>query len=102
MVKKEVISKICFSLVIVLLSLLIVPAILYKINKHNSDMWLVIDKRVMEAAEKCYIEGNCESNITLNDLIEKGYIEKIYNPLTKELIDGNSLIDIENNNFKRE
>lgn len=98
--EKKKINNINIILAIIILLLILVPATIFIINNHYDSMYLVINKRVIEQANNCYNDGMCENKkIELLELIEKGYIEKIYDPKTKELINLKSYVDIEKNEF---
>ena len=78
-----------------------IPATAYIIKSHYDSLYLVINKKVIEKANNCYNDKKCESKrIELKELIDKGYIEKIYDPISKELINLNSYVDLESNEFK--
>ena len=94
-------TKLNIILIVVAIALFIIPALAFIIGNHYRNLDLVIEKYVVEKANDCFNEGNCTNNvITLQELIDKKYIDKLYNPKTKELINLNSYIDIETNEFK--
>lgn len=72
----------------------------YKVYKdHQKKMLLVNEKRITEAAYKCFLEEQClDSEITLDKLYELGYLKEEANPLTKEVYSGLSYV--KNNNGK--
>ena len=82
-------------LIIIIILLFIVPGIIYINNKHNQNLWLVVEKEVVEAANKCINEDKCSNRVTLKFLIDNDYLDKVYNPITKEAI--NDLSYVENN-----
>ena len=93
-------NKINVILIIVIILLFLVPALIYMINNHYNSMHLVLEKKVVEAAQNCNIDNKCNSNIiTVNELIAKGYLDKIYDPISKELINSNSYANITTNEF---
>ena len=95
------INKINIILIIIIILLIIIPATTYIIKNHYDSMYIVINKKVVEQANNCFNEGNCENKkIELKELIDKGYIEKIYDPISKELINLNSYVDLNTNEFK--
>ena len=94
-------SKIILILSIIAVLLIFVPATIFIVKTHNDSLRLVVEKKVKEAAELCFNEKKCENKkITLNELIEKGYIEKMYDPVSKELINLNSYVDLDKNAFE--
>ncbi len=88
-------------LIIIIILLIIIPTIWYVNKVHNDDLWLVVNKEVVEAADKCKNNNECnDSTVTLDYLISKNYIVKIYDPITKEAINGTSYVDYATNEFK--
>ncbi|MBR1416458.1 MAG: hypothetical protein IJ572_01405 [Bacilli bacterium] len=99
--EKIKISSINIVLIIIVIALLLVPATIYILKSHYDAMNLVIEKKVIEKASECYNSKKCKSKIIkLQELIDKKYIEKIYDPISKELINLESYVDLENNEFK--
>lgn len=71
------------------------------INNHNDKLLLVDKKYAIENAKKCINEKKCsKGNITLKELEEKGYIEKMVNHVTKEYYNEESYVII--NDLKEE
>ena len=98
--EKKKINNINIILIIIIIILIIIPATIYIIKNHYDSMYLVINKKVIEQANNCYNDSICESKIiTLKELIDKNYIEKIYDPISKELINLDSYVDIEKKEF---
>lgn|SRR5574344_2879939 len=88
-------------LVIIIILLIIVPSCMYVISSHNDSLWLVVNKEVVEAANKCKNENKClDNSVTLKYLIDNNYIDKVYDPVTKEIISDNSYVDFSTNEFK--
>ena len=99
--EKNKINKINIALIIIVFALIIIPTIIYILNNHYNNMYLVIEKKVKEQAQKCKLDDVCKDNkITLQELVDNKYIDKIYDPKTKELINLSSYIDLETNEFK--
>lgn len=97
---KKKINNICFILIIVILLLIIIPATKYIMDNHYNSMYLVIEKKVVQAAKDCYNDKKCDNKtITLKELIDKDYIVKMYDPISKELINLDSNVDIETSKF---
>lgn len=98
--EKKKINNINIILIIIIVLLIIVPAAIFILNSHYDSMYLVIEKKVIEASQNCYNDSNCENKIiTLKELIDKHYIDKIYDPKSKELINLDSYIDLDKNEF---
>ena len=85
---------------IVIILLLVVPPFIYVKKKHYDNLNLVLEKEVIEAANKCKNEDKCIDNkVTLEYLIDNKYIDKVYDPITKEAISFESYVDFGNNKF---
>jgi len=98
--EKKKINNINIVLIIIIVLLIVVPATIYIIKSHSDSMYLVINKRVIEQANNCYNDGKCDDKkILLKELIDKGYLEKIYDPISKELISLDSYVNLDNNEF---
>lgn len=94
-------KRINMFLFIIVLLLLIIPSFIYVSTEHNKAMWNVINKKVVESAILCKEKKECTTNnITLEELINKKYIDKIYNPVNKELINSSSYVDMNTLEFK--
>ena len=66
---------------------------MYEVNKSSIEKsYLVVENKIKEAGKKCFLEDKCEEKFTLNDLIEKGYINEAIDPITKEYIDKNKCL----------
>lgn len=81
-------------LIVIIMLLLILPGIIYINNNHNKNLWLVVEKEVVEAADRCRNEDKCvDSKITIKTLIDNEYLEKIYDPITKEAVNDASYVE---------
>lgn len=83
----------------VLLVLLLLAAI-KALNNHHEKEYLVVNNKILESAKKCYLNKECEGDITLKDLYDKGYLDKVFDPVTKEAIDEKKCITFENDEAK--
>jgi len=80
--------------------LLIVPAVYFTYKNHQDNLWKVVNLHVVEQANRCLNENKCSGNkITINELNNKGYLEVVSNPITKEVINGSSYVDIKTQKF---
>ena len=97
MVKKKINWGYLF--IIILIILLLVGA--YKnLNNHYDKEYLVINKKILESASKCYLDNVCKDDITIKDLYDNNYLEKQIDPKTKENINDNRCITYANNEAK--
>lgn len=78
---------------ICILTAIITATTTIRINEaHEEKLIYAMKSKVEYYAKRCYLENKCSSEITLSMLYEKGYLEEIYHPVTKEQIDPNTLI----------
>ncbi len=93
--------KINIALIFIAFLLFLVPSVFYLLKQHYDSMYLVVEKKVIEAAQTCKAKEDCiSSTVTLEELIDKGYIDKVYDPISKELINTKSYIDLSKDEFK--
>ena len=72
----------------------------YVKKEHNANLWKVVNKSVVEAADRCKNESGCkEDTVTVGYLIERGYLDTVVNPITKEIISNDSYVDYRSNEF---
>lgn len=86
---------------IILIIVIIIEAIVLVRQDHQEKLLLVMTKEVEEAALRCYNEDKCpNTKIYLKELYNNQYLEKIYNPITKEYLNEESYVTIEENKAK--
>lgn len=95
------ISKFLSFLLIVLMILLVGYKAGMVVKKNHEDkMWLVLDKKVTEKAHQCYIDGKCTNKtVTISYLIANEYLINVVNPVTKEVINTSSYVNLDTNEF---
>ena len=86
-------------IIIILIGLFIIGAIKVYQN-HVDKLYLVLDNEIKELAKKCFLDKNCEGEITLGDLKNKGYIDVLVDPISKEEISKDKCLKYENNEVK--
>lgn len=83
--------------IIIIILMIGIPTYINVRKDHEQKMTSVVNKRIIEATKKCYLDGKCDTNyITLQDLYDKGYLKKQTDPLTKKYYDPESKIIKEN------
>ena len=91
-------NKSLIFLTIVLLIAVIVVATLLKITEiHDERLIYAMESKISYYAKRCYLEGNCDGDVTLADLYDRGYLEEIVNPVTKEIISKDTIISYNDN-----
>ena len=96
-------NKIVIYVTIIACVLIIGVPAFFKIVKINEQkLNLVNEKKVCEAAYKCYYENKCPTNVvTLKELYENGYlVSEIVNPSTGEIISNSSYVEIYTDQIK--
>jgi len=88
-----------------ILILLIIGFPLYNayisIKEDREDkLWLVLNKKVIEKANLCSLEEKCTTDtVTIEYLIQEEYLISVVNPITKEVINPSSYVDLTKNEF---
>ena len=90
------IKKFNILLVGIILLVLIIPSSYAVYTTHNDRLYEVLDKKMIEQAKSCYNKKECITKIiTLQELYNKGYLEEQIDPLSKEILNPSTTIDIE-------
>ena len=98
--KKNKLKDIIKILIIVCLILVVVTTI-YKLNKkHEDKLYDVLYSEIKYQANKCFLEKDCESTITLSELYDKKYLSIQYDPISKEELNSDIKIIIKDNEIK--
>ena len=95
-------NKIIINITIIGIFFIVLIPTLYLITKeHNARLRDVSNKRITEAAKNCYLKEKCKnSQITLKELYEKGFLKKESNPITKEFYNELSYVTVQNKEYK--
>ena len=94
-------KKFILSATIIAIGLIILIPTIYKIIKdYHNDSYLVVEKKALEAAKKCWNEKKClKYNITLKELYDNDYLEILVNPISKKIYNENSSIKKSNDKY---
>ena len=90
-------SKFIICLTIIICSLMVSIPTFYKvISENHRKLYIVTNKKVIEAAEKCFFDDKCKSTkITLKELYDNNYLkDTVINPVTKEIYSNNSYVEL--------
>lgn len=91
---------ISFLLIIIMISLVGFKSYIKLQKEHEDKMWLVLNKKVMEKATQCYIDGKCTNKtVTVDYLINNEYLINVTNPVTKEAINPASYVNLDTKEF---
>ena len=70
--------------VLVLVLVICIPTIYKVVTNHRQKLYIITEKRILEAAFKCINEDVCNAdNLTLKDLYDNNYLDKQIDPNTK-------------------
>jgi len=87
--------------IIAIILIITVPTVYKVIKNHNDNLLHAVEEKIIQAAKKCYYEEKCkEKKITLKNLYDLEYLDKISNPISKEYYNENSYVIFNNNKFK--
>lgn len=89
-----IISVACFFF------LLLFVAAYKSLNDHQKKEYLVVYNKIKEAAKVCYLKEDCKGQITLKDLYDKKYLERLVDPVTKEDMDESICLEYKNKEVK--
>jgi len=83
-----------FIVTIILLAVIVVTKTSFVLNEHHEEKALyAMHSKVEYYAKRCYLEGKCSGSITLQTLYDLGYLKEVINPINKEVINSNLVID---------
>lgn len=79
--------------ILAVLLIITIPTVYKVIKNHRTKLYAVVEKEIIEAAEKCWNEEKCIDNeIELEMLYKLDYLEKQSDPITKKVYDEDSKI----------
>ncbi len=58
-------------------------------DEHERKLIYAMESKVEYYAKRCYLEGICKDEITLEVLYQNEYLDEVSHPVTKEIIDHN-------------
>lgn len=95
-------NKIIVYITLIFVLLVIGIPTFYKVtNLHQDNLIKVTDKKIIEAAKKCYYEGKClDTRITLESLYTNNYLtDDVIDPISKVVYSKNSYVLNEKDEF---
>ena len=96
-------SKIPIILTIIVLAFVVVSVIIKVDDTHKSKQYSYTLSLIIEAAKKCQKDNKCvDSKITLKELYDNDYLEKMANPKTKKYFNENSYVLMDESDPKLE
>ncbi len=84
---------IIYTTIIALIFVIGCPTVYKVVKNHQNKLTTITEKRIIEAAKKCWNEEKClDDIITLKYLYDNKYLEKQSDPITKKYYNDNSKI----------
>lgn len=84
---------IIYTTIIALIFIIGCPTIYKVVKNHHNKLTTISEKRIIEAAKKCWNEDKCTNDtITLKDLYNNKYLKKQSDPITKKYYSESSKI----------
>lgn len=91
---------IIFSTLIAILLIILIPTVYKIVKDYHEDSYKVVEKKALEAAQKCWNEKVCLKNtITLKELYDNAYLDVLINPISKKIYNENSTIKKNNEKY---
>ena len=92
---------IVISSIIIIILIIAIPTTYKVIKNHNQNLYKVVEDKIIEKAKECYYDQKClEDKITLKELYDNKYLDKMSDPITKEYYNENSYIERKDNKYK--
>ena len=89
------------SSIIIIILIIGIPTTYKVIKNHNQNLYKVVEDKIVEKAKECYYDQKClEDKITLKELYDNKYLDKVSDPISKEYYNENSYVEIKNNKYK--
>ncbi len=80
---------IVFSTMCILIIVVISVTTMRITDEHERKLIYAMESKVEYYAKRCYLEGICKDEITLEVLYQNNYLDEVSHPVTKEIIDHN-------------
>ena len=92
---------IIISSIIVIILIIGIPTTYKVIKNHNQNLYKVVEDKIIEKAKECYYAEKClDEKITLKELYDNKYLDKVSDPITKEYYNDKSYVERKNNKYK--
>ncbi len=87
--------------IIVIILIITIPTIYKVVSMHHDNLYKVVEDKIIAKAKKCQNDGIClNDKITLKELYDHNYLDKMSDPVTKEYYNEESYVTIDNNQYK--
>lgn len=89
-----------FISTVCILTIIIITDTTIKINDHHEEKLIyAMESKIQISAKRCYLENKCSGAVTLEYLYKNEYLDEIINPVTKEIINHETVIELKDNNI---
>lgn len=86
-----------FFMLIIIFMTIVIGTIIKVYSNHKENLYRVVEQKISETAKSCFIDEICTGNeTTLGFLIQNGYIDPQLNPITKEYLSEDLIIQCNN------
>ena len=87
-------KTIIYLSIIVCILVIAVPTLYKVIAENHRKLYIVTNKMIIEAANKCFYDDKCPDNkVTLKELYDHGHLkDKVIDPVTKVVYADNSYV----------
>ena len=86
-------KTIIFTSILIALVIITINTSIVVTKKHDERLIYSMKSRIEYYAKRCFLEEKCAGTMTLNTLYENDYLEEQVNPVTKEVLDSNIIIE---------
>lgn len=88
-------NRICIFGTIIIIALMVFIPTYFNVKKDHEDKLMIASRmKILTASKQCFLEGICTGNsTTLKYLYDHNYLQKQFNPVTKEYYDENLKIE---------
>ncbi len=87
--------------IIIIILIISIPTIYKVVMIHHNNLYRVVEEKIIEQAKKCRNDGVClNETITLKELYQNNYLDKVSDPVTKEYYNEESYLKIENDKYE--
>ena len=89
------------SSIVVIILIIGIPTTYKVIKTHNQTLYKVVEDKIVEKAKECYYDKKClNEKITLKELYENNYLDKISDPISKEYYNEDSYVERKDNKYR--
>ena len=81
--------------------LISIPTIYKVVINHKNSLIKVVEDKIINSAKKCYYEEKCtDDKITLKELYDLKYLDRVSDPISREYYNDQSYIEVNDDEFR--